>query len=79
MLFRHRDGTLIEINKLYYPNDIEYYKAISDCYGYNFSHKNSNSLENILSLSKKGVNYNSNQTNNAYRKHITKDHYIPHS
>lgn len=79
MLFRHRDGSLIEINKLNYSNDIEYYKAISSCYGFNFFHKNANSLENILSLSKKGVNYNSNQNNNAYRKHITKDHYIPNT
>lgn len=79
MLFRNTDGTLVEVNKLNYINDVEYYKTISSCYGFIFSHKNANSLENILSLSKKGMYNNSNQHNNAYRKDVTKDHYIPHA
>lgn len=76
MLFRRKDGTLMEINKLNYVNDIEYYKEIAACYGFNFASKHHNTLETILYLSKKGVNNNSNQYDNANRKNVTKNHNI---
>lgn len=77
MLFRDNDGTLVEINKSNYTNDIEYYREISSCYNITFiSNRQNNTLENILSLSKKGMSNNSNQYNNAYRKNITKNHNI---
>lgn len=82
MLFRNKDGTLIEINKLNYVNDIEYYMAISECYGFKFdikNHKSNTTLNDILILSKKGMHNNSNQYNNAYRKNIAKDHNISYT
>lgn len=79
MLFRQNDGTLNEINKLNYLNDVEYYREVSACYGFNFASKHGNVLETILSLSKKGVNNNSNQYDNANRKNVTKNHNIPNS
>lgn len=79
MLFRRKDGTLMEINKLNYVNDVEYYKEISSCYGFNFVSKYDNVLEGILSLSKKGMNNNSNQYDNTNRKNITKNHNIPNT
>ncbi len=79
MLFRRKDGTLMEINKLNYINDIEYYKVIATCYGFDFASKHHNVLETILSLSKKGVDNNSNQYDNTNRKNITKNHNIPNT
>lgn len=76
MLFRREDGTLVEINKSNYIDDIEYYREISSCYGFNFIPKQNNTLEMIMSLSKKGMNNNGNQHNNAYGKNITKNHNI---
>lgn len=80
MLFRNKDGQLMEINKKDYINDKDYYKTICDCYGIQFSHvhvqNNNNTLNHILCLSKKGINNRSNQNNNSYREHITKNHNI---
>jgi hypothetical protein len=77
MLFRSKDGRLVEINKSNYVDDVEYYRKIASCYGFNFSYnKSNNTLEHILNLSKKGMNNNSNQYNNANRKDVTKNHYI---
>lgn len=62
MLFRKKNGTLVEINKKDFVNDIEYYKAIAECYGFvydnnakeNYSVKNKNDvMDKIISLSKK--------------------------
>jgi hypothetical protein len=76
MLFRNKDGTLIEINKLDYVNDVEYYKQVCSCYGIDFVYEHHNTLETIISLSKKGMNNNSNQYDNADRKYVTKNHNI---
>lgn len=61
MLFRKKDGTLVEINKKDFINDIEYYKAIVECYGvvYDnnakdvYSIKKTDVMDKIISLSKK--------------------------
>lgn len=61
MLFRKKDGRLVEINKKDFINDIEYYKAIVECYGvYDNNAKEVYSIKNktdvmdkIISLSKK--------------------------
>ena len=76
MLFRRKDGTLVEINKSNYLNDIEYYRDVSCSYGFNFIPKHQNTLDTILSLSKKGINNNSNQCDYANRKNITKNHNV---
>jgi len=76
MLFRNKDGNLIEINKLDFINDTEYNRAISECYGFLFNPKQHNILDTIISLSKKGVYNNSEQNHNTKRENITKDHNI---
>lgn len=76
MLFRRKDGTLVEINKSNYLNDIEYYREVSSSHGFNFIPKHHNTLDTILSLSKKRVNNNSNQYDYANRKNITKNHNV---
>lgn len=62
MLFRKKNGTLVEINKKNFINDIEYYKVIAECYGVvydnnakeNYSIKNKTDvMDRIISLSKK--------------------------
>ena len=53
MLFRSKNGKLIEINKKDYIDDKDYYRAISGCYGFIFNDTNSNMIETILALSKK--------------------------
>lgn len=63
MLFRKKNGTLVELNKKEFINDIEYYKAIAECYGFHYDNtaKDKSSFKNnqptvmdtIISLSKK--------------------------
>ena len=76
MIFRNKDGNLIEINKLDFINDTEYNRSVSECYGFLFNPKQHNALETIISLSKKGVYNNSEQYHNAKRENITKDHNV---
>ena len=79
MLFRNKDGSLIKIDKKDYINDKDYYKAICNSYGIHIVHKQNDTMNFILSLSKKGVNNCSNQNNNSYRENITKNHNISNS
>ena len=63
MLFRKKDGTLVEIDKKEFVNDIEYYKAIAECYGFvydnnakdkrSFKNNQPTVMDTIISLSKK--------------------------
>lgn len=76
MLFRDKDGNLIEMNKLDFVNDIEYYRNISKSYGFIFNPKENNTFETILHLSKKGLYNNADQYNNCYRENIAKNHNI---
>lgn len=79
MLFRNKDGILVELNRLNYVNDIEYYRAISNVNGIKFISKQHNTLDTMLSLSKKGFRDNNYQNNNANRKNVTKNHYISYT
>lgn len=79
MLFRSKNGTLNEINKSNYLNDVEYYRNISLCYGYHFVSKHNNMLDEILYLSKKGVNNNNNQYNNTNGKNVTNNHNVSYT
>lgn len=78
MLFRCNNGNLIEINKIDFINDEDYYKSISNCYGYNFNTKQHNTIETILSLSKKRMNNKSYQYEDTYREDIAQNHNISH-
>jgi len=78
MLFRCNNGKLIEINKIDFINDEEYYKFIASCYGYHFNSKQHNTIDTILTLSKKGMNNKSYQYEDTYRKDITQNHNISH-
>jgi len=60
MLFRKKDGKLVEINKKDFVNDIEYYKTIIETYGFVYNAKDNYStktktdvIDSIIYLSKK--------------------------
>lgn len=79
MLFRNKDGALVELNRLNYVNDVEYYRAISNVNGVTFISKQNNTIDTILSLTKKGFRDNYYQNNNTNRENITKNHNIPNT
>ena len=53
MLFRTKEGIIIEINRSSYNTDIEYYKEIMKINGYHFSTKDNISMKRVLDSIKK--------------------------
>jgi len=79
MLFRNKDGALVELNRLNYVTDIEYYRAISNVNGITFISKQNNMIDTMLSLTKKRFCDNHYQNNNANRENVTKNHNISYA
>jgi|TARA_B110000467_G_C18126177_1_gene370659 hypothetical protein len=53
MLFRNKDGNVIEINRSAYNTDSEYYKEIMKSKGYIVSTKDNISMKRVLDAIKK--------------------------
>jgi hypothetical protein len=53
MLFRTKEGNIIEINRSSYNTDSEYYKEIMKINGYVFSTKDNISMRRVLDSIKK--------------------------
>ena len=63
MLFRKNSGNIIEINKLDFINDFEYYKEILKCKEKYSIPKEENQIEYMIKLVKQ-TNKNINEKNN---------------